>query len=126
MDELLIETRNQACIVDDAPDSCVVQVARLATMWDQNLKTRLDAANAQIQALSASNVALEEELAATAEQFSKEKERIVTNYQRLYKKFQEIRSRNSSVCYSSSPLSVDTSWFHGWLHYSLHCCCPLG
>jgi hypothetical protein len=94
-------------------------------MWDQSLKTRLDAANAQIQALSASNIALEEELAATAEQFSKEKERIVTNYQRLYKKFQEIRSRNSAVCYFPSPLCMDAFWFHGWLHYSL-LCCPLG
>lgn len=86
-----------------------VQVVKVASMWDKTLKTRLDAAHAQIKALDATNQALEEEakrhddeMAATVEQFSREKARIVKNYQQLYTKFQEIRSRDRSVCFTTA------------------------
>lgn len=80
-------------------------------MWDQTLKTRLDAANKyssslekQMQALVTTNAALEaelkhrdDELAATIDQFSQEKSRVVKNYRRLYARFQEIRSHQCEV-----------------------------
>lgn len=82
-------------------------------MWDQTLRKRLDAAHthnatlqAHIQALNATNSALEadarhhdDDMTATVEQFSKEKARILKNYQQLYAKFQEIRSRDRTVCF---------------------------
>ena len=73
-------------------------------MWDRTLQTRLDKANAQIRALTTTNDALEgeaarhdEEMAAVVDQSNREKARIMKNYQQLYAKFQEIRSRDRSV-----------------------------
>jgi cell division protein FtsB len=88
-----------------------MQVVRVASMWDQNLKVRLDASqahaaslHAEVRALQASNSALEAEvkqhdddLATTIEQFSREKARISKNYQQLYETFQKFRSQDRKV-----------------------------